>query len=286
MQQFSLRRGVRNNRTSLISRTRRCRRRYAMEMLESRTLLAATITATVSGNNVDLNWTGDTTADNVTLTYNFNSLYYSFNDPGHTINVSGPDISVLNNGTSDVMIAPSPSPPFIIKSIFFTDGTASGNIYNLQGNFGGPVGIIGPSSGTFADTVIVGGGPAGVGAGLPTTTISNYTGTRTAALTIDDDLGSSGTTYAMTSSTVSVAGNTVASFSGQSLTYLSLDTPRSGSATVNVTGTPVCGDRDLRQRLIGRQHHQRLGYRHGLHALCLSGRCHESGKHRQCRRQQ
>ena len=152
MQPIPLRRAVRNSRTSVNSRIRRSRRRYVMETLESRTLLAATIAATVSGNNVDLNWTGDTTADDVTLTYNFNSLYYSFNDPGHTINVSGPDISVLNNGTSDVMIAPSPSPPFIIKSIFFTDGTASGNTYNLQGNFGGPVGIIGPSSGTSPTT--------------------------------------------------------------------------------------------------------------------------------------
>ena len=94
---------------SLNSRIRRSRRRYAMETLESRTLLAATITATVAGNNVDLTWTGDTTADDVTLTYDYNSLYYSFNDPGHTINVSGPDISVLNNGTSDVLIAPAPS---------------------------------------------------------------------------------------------------------------------------------------------------------------------------------
>ena len=136
MQPIPLRRGVRNNRASLNSRIRRSRRRYAMETLESRTLLAATITATVAGNNVDLTWTGDTTADDVTLTYDYNSLYYSFNDPGHTINVSGPDISVLNNGTSDVLIAPAPSPPYSIESIFFGDGTASGNTYNIQDNFG------------------------------------------------------------------------------------------------------------------------------------------------------
>ena len=92
MQPIPLRRAVRNSRAFSELPHQAFPPRYVMETLESRTLLAATIAATVSGNNVDLNWTGDTTADDVTLTYNFNSLYYSFNDPGHTINVSGPDI--------------------------------------------------------------------------------------------------------------------------------------------------------------------------------------------------
>ena len=75
--------------------------------------------------------------------------------------------------------------------------------------------------------------------GFPDDNDQQLHGNEHPALTIDDTNGSSGTTYAMTSSTVSVAGDTVASFSGQSLTSLELDTAMAGSATVTVTGTPA-----------------------------------------------
>ena len=60
----------------------RHRRRALFEGLESRLVLNATIDPVAIGNNVFLEWTGDTTADNVTVTYNFNTFYFTYSDPG------------------------------------------------------------------------------------------------------------------------------------------------------------------------------------------------------------
>ena len=161
----------RGTRTQSQRRSRRSRRGF-LEHLEQRLVLNATIAPVVTGQNVALNWTGDTTADNVTLTYDFNTLNYEYSDPGHTIAVT-PDASIVitNNNSSDVEIAPAIT--FSVNQLTFTDGTnvtpVSGNTYNLASpNFGAPIDVIGPgAAGTVADNVNLGTDANGLGAGSP-----------------------------------------------------------------------------------------------------------------------
>ena len=160
-------------------RARHRRRHLQLEALERRVVLDATIVATstpVSLTTIDvaLAWTGDTTADDVTLTYNAVSPQFTFSDPGHTIYVpSNPNITTYNNDSSSVSIAPNSG--LILKvnitSVSFTDGTTSGtspgtlvtgNTYNLGSSLntsGTSISVIGPTSpntGTVNDAVVVG----------------------------------------------------------------------------------------------------------------------------------
>ncbi len=217
-----------------------------LERLEQRLVLNATIVAfpqnSAPGTTVSLNWGGDTTADDVTLS--FASGAYQYDDPGHTITVTAdPSIVITNNNTSDVTVAAATS--YSIGQVRFFDGTnvgpVSGNTYNFAPVISGsaPIDVIGPVAGTVADNVSLGNNASGLGAGFPAVTISDYTGTSAVALTINDAGGASGQTYTMTGNSVSEGANTIATYAGSNLSSLNLTTASAGSSTVNVTGTPT-----------------------------------------------
>jgi hypothetical protein len=198
----------------------------------------------VTGQNVALNWTGDTTADDVILTYDFNTLTYEYSDSGHTIAVTpNASIVITNNNTSAVEIAPAMT--FSVSQLNFTDGTnvtpVTGNTYNLESpNFGAPIDMIGPgATGTVADNVVLGSNASGLGSGFPTVTISSYTGSSAAGLTVDDLGGSTAQTYTMTASTVSTGAGIVANYTGSNLSALILTTTSVGDSTVDVNSQPI-----------------------------------------------
>ena len=107
-------------------------RRIRLEPLETRLVLDATIVPSVSpSGHITLAWTGDTSADNVTVTYDSISPQFTFSDPGHTIYVqSEPYLTINNNDSSTVSIAPYPIPVnfFEITQIQFSDGTTTGTL--------------------------------------------------------------------------------------------------------------------------------------------------------------
>jgi Bacterial Ig-like domain len=221
----------------------RHRRRALLEDLERRLVLNATIDPVAVGDNVSLEWTGDTTADNVTVTYNLSALTFTYSDPGHTIDVTPNSgvVNIANNGTSAVSIQPV-APPFNIFALDFSD-TVSGNTYNIQSNFGtvdGGVHIsnLGVAAGT--DTVNLGNATTGsLGAGFPEVFL-NYTGGANAAVNVLDSQDSSASTFTISGSALSFSGqpaNPILSYSGANISSLTIDGGTGGN-TFNVTGTP------------------------------------------------
>ena len=174
-------------------------RAIQLERLERRLVLSATIGASVNiaNGHITLSWIGDTSADDVTVTYDSVSPQFTFSDPGHNIYVpSEPYLSINNNDSSSVSVAPSTTVLFAITKINFSDGTTagtpsgppvSGNTYNLPTNCPGTaLSVVGPASGTVSDNVTLGEANGQIGAAFPVTSITGYASPSSVDLTVDD----------------------------------------------------------------------------------------------------
>ena len=227
-------------------------RAIQLERLERRLVLSATIGATVNVGNghITLNWIGDTSADDVTVTYDSVSPQFTFSDPGHNIYVpSEPYLSINNNDTSSVSVAPA-TVLFAITKINFSDGTTTGtpsgppvsdNTYNLPTNCPGTaLSVVGPASGTVTDTVTLGEANGQIGTAFPSTSITGYASPSSVDLTVDDlsDTGTQVFTISPSSLDIGSTPTALVTYGGSNIAALSVEGGNGGN-TFDVTGTPV-----------------------------------------------
>jgi Bacterial Ig-like domain len=213
-----------------------------LENLERRLVLNATIDPVVDGDNVYLDWFGDTTADNVTVTYDPNTLFFTYSDPGHTIDVT-PDpgvVDIVNNDSSSVSIAPIA--PYNIYALDFTS-PFGGNTYNIQSNYGtvtGGVNFIGAPVLLSPDTINLGNPTTGLGAGFPEV-FTEYPPLESPVVNVLDAGDTSAATFSISGSQISFSGqpaNPILNYSDSILSSLTVD-GGSGGNTFDVSGTPA-----------------------------------------------
>ena len=238
---------TRRAKTDRTGRLRKMRRNILLERLEPRIVLDAAVTAIVSDTNVAFDWTGDTSADSLTVTYDDDSLYYTFSDPGHTIDVTpNSSIVIQDNDTGSVQVAPANG--YGVSGISLVDGSnagtpVSGNTYTIgsaSGGLGTGCGVmVGPETGAVADMIDVGDASNPSSAIFAPLVTVDYTGAASAALTLDDSGNSSSATYAISDSQFSLNGTNRVDYTGSTISGLTLVTSDTGGNTVDVNDTPA-----------------------------------------------
>ena len=232
---FSQRRNAVKTRSSSISRIKRARRRYALETLESRTVLSGSTVGVTAAGAVSVAMSSTSTA---MLTYDPATHTYTFDDTAGVAE-GAVDVAAFNyaviSGT-EATLQPINHSTQDFTSVGYTQ-SAAGVTLDVNSMFV-PTTITNAAS--SADTVTVGNGTTGLAGVTGSVTLTNSASGATAALTITD-VGGPAITSTLTATSFATnppAGIGTVSWTTCSLTALTVD-GASHSNTFTVSSTPA-----------------------------------------------